>query len=67
MWKTIQQFFHKIILWKNVENSLKQREIGHINGYPLWNVENFQNFHKKLWKNGVMIILPLQGDSNDND
>lgn len=47
------------ILWKNVENSQKYSIYRAILMFIMWIVENFQNFHKKLWKNGVMITLPL--------
>ena len=43
-------------MWKSLFYPLKSAllQIG-----TLWIVENFSNFHKKLWKNGVIICLPL--------
>lgn len=52
-------------MWKNVENLLKTLKISTKDCFEVLNVENFCYFYIKMWKNNVIIFLPLNDKYDD--
>lgn len=59
LWITYQQFIHKIILWKDVENSLKCPILRMWKTFLKWNVENSYKFILKNVENLAIMFLRL--------